>query len=102
MIDVLHAAISISGAILAAYVMQLTTHLNEREYDPVYLRWIRRLAMTLLALSMLWSLYAQETTEVWLPDFCMDSMIVIILILQAVAIHRRLLRDGDRWPFCRT
>ncbi len=54
-----------------------------------------------IALALLWSLAYSETKgwQPWPPDLAIIITIIALLMVRGAAIHARLLREGDRWPF---
>jgi hypothetical protein len=102
----IHTALTLIGAGLALYVMQLTSHEHEDISDPAWLRWCRRLYLGGIALALLWSLSYSETKswQPWPPEIGLILAVIGMLVVRAVAIHTRVWREGHRvaTPFGRT
>lgn len=52
----LYIILSLTGALLAVYVMQATWHDPSSQNDPHWLQWSRRFGLWLLGLALGWSL----------------------------------------------
>ena len=94
----IHTIFSLIGALLAAYTMQLTSHLDIG--DPWILRWLRRGMLAGLSLAMLWtvSYSATKQWQPWPPDLAVIIAISGMLLLRIVTVHMAMMRRGDRWP----
>lgn len=75
--------LSVLGASLCMYVMQKTWHDEVAMLDPPPLRWLRRSAMTLLALSLCWEvLYLLQMQ--WKPYPPLVALVAALDLLFAV------------------
>lgn len=94
----LHTSLTIVGAMLAVYVMTLTSYEHEDAKDPTWLRWARRSVLALMAWSFLWSLSYSETKnwQPWPPELLMIVSMIGYLSVRASAIHARIWREGHR------
>jgi cell division protein FtsW (lipid II flippase) len=94
----LHTVLTLVGALMALYVMQLTSHEREDDVDPSWLRWVRRGGLGAIALALLWSLNYSETKswQPWPPEIALIIAIILTLIVRAAAIHARIWREGSR------
>jgi hypothetical protein len=103
-LSTIHTLLTIVGFFLSAYVMQLTSYVHEDGEDPWLLRRVSRLTLVAICLSMLWSLNYSEARrwQPWPPDLAMLLSVIFLLGTRAIAIHARLIRNGDYWPFERT
>lgn len=91
-----HVLISISGALLAVYVMQKTRYEAEDRNDPNWLRSLRTGVLGCLSLCFLWSLtygYDRQWTP-WPPDVARAAVVDLLLALRALAIVLRVRRTG--------
>ena len=94
----IHAVLTLAGALMAIYVMQLTSHEHEDNVDPPVIRWIRRVAYGAITLSLLWSLNYSEAKswQPWPPEIALIVSVILILVVRAAAIHARIRREGHR------
>ena len=89
----IHTILSLIGAILTAYLMQLTSHLDS--HDPVFIRWFRRATLAGTSLAMLWTVSYSVTKlwQPWPPDlaviFFVDMMVAIRIGSIYSSLHRR-------------
>lgn len=80
--------LSVLGAALCMYVMQKTWHDEVARLDPPSLRWLRRSAMTLLALCLCWAvLYLLKTeTKPYPPLVALIAVIDLLFAVRAVTL----------------
>jgi len=97
-LTVIHTILTIAGMLLAIYVMQLTSYVNEDFKDPWHIRWSRRASLAFIALALLWSLSYSQTKswQPWPPEVALIMAIIMMMAVRAFAIHARLRRDGLR------
>jgi hypothetical protein len=93
-----HTLLTLVGAMLAVYVMSLTSYEHEDAKDPTWLRWARRSVLAMMAWSFLWSLSYSETKnwQPWPPEILMLLSMIGYLGVRASAIHARIWREGHR------
>lgn len=91
-----HTFISLTGALLAVYVMQKTRYEAEDRNDPTWIRGIRTFVLGTLALCFLWSLtYGYDLQwNPWPPDVARAAVVDLLLALRAAAIVLRVRRTG--------
>lgn len=96
-LSTLHSLLTLIGAGLAIYVMQLTSHEHEDAVDPAWIRWGRRFVLGCIALAFLWSLnYAQtKSWQPWPPEIMLVLAVIGQLAVRAAAIHLRIRREGS-------
>lgn len=93
-----HTILTLVGAFLALYVMQLISFEHEDIVDPAWLRWFRRIYLGGGALALLWSLDYSETKswQPWPPEVGLILAWIGMLVGKAAAIHARIRREGHR------
>jgi hypothetical protein len=93
-----HSLICIFGALLAVYVMQLTHHEEEDAADPWIIRNSSRIALTMIAIALLWSVYYSlgRNWQPWPPQILLVMGIDFALALRVSAIWARIGRDRLR------
>lgn len=96
-LSTLHTALTLIGAGLAIYVMQLTSHEHEDAPDPVWVQWVRRIVLGGIAMAFLWNLNYAHTKDwqPWPPELALMVATIGQLFVRAVAIHLRIKRDGS-------
>ena len=94
----LHTTLTVAGAILAVYVMQLTHYEAEDVADPWIVRRFNRVTLMMIALAMLWSaLYSiSHQWQPWPPELALIFSIDLALLIRMVAIWARIRRTGHR------
>ncbi len=99
-LSIVHTLLTLIGAGLALYVMQLTSHEHEDVADPAWLRWLRRLSLGGVALGFLWSLSYSLTKQwqPWPPELAVHVSLIGMLFVRAAAIHARIERERNRRP----
>lgn len=91
-----HTFLTIAGALLALFVMNQTSHLDEDKDDPFVVRWGNRISMGGIALALLWSLSYSQTKnwQPWPPELALIVGVIAWLAFRALAIHFHLRREG--------
>jgi hypothetical protein len=94
----LHTILTVAGALLAVYVMQLTHYEAEDMVDPWIVRKMRRLSLALIALAQLGSaLYSlSHQWSPWPPELLLIFAVNLALVIRMVAIWARIKRTGHR------
>lgn len=91
-----YTVLSLAGALLAVYVMQVTRYEAEDRADPPALRNARTAGLAILSLSLLWSLTFSETRQwqPWPPALIMLASVDALLVIKIIAIRARIRRLG--------
>lgn len=94
-----HVVLCLSGVLLATHLMQLLWH--NPEEGGLVLRWMRRVNLTLVALSMLWSLGIadQRGWQPWPAFLLLLASVDFMMLIRVVVIYRvqsRRNRDTER------
>lgn len=92
-----HTFLTIAGMLLAVYLMQLTSSVDEDHDDPWILKWARRASLASIALALLWSLSYSQTKswQPWPPEVALILAIIGMMGVRAIAIHARIRRQGS-------
>lgn len=95
-----HTVLCLFGALLAVYLMQLTSHEAEDGVDPPLLRWLRRLSLAAVALALLCSVLYSDARgwQPWPPHLALIVAVIMVLGIRTLAIRARIRRDGSRAP----
>ncbi len=93
-----HTALCLFGALLALYLMQLTSHEHEDGADPLAIRWARRATLAFIAITLLACiLYSDDKGwQPWPPHVALVLGVVLTLAIRTAAIRFRIYRDGSR------
>jgi hypothetical protein len=97
-LDIIFTPLCLFGALLAVYLMQLTSHEAEDGVDPSFLRWMRRFALASVALALLSSvLFADaQNWQPWPSHVALIVGIIMVLGVRTLAIRARIHREGSR------
>lgn len=97
-LSTLHAALTLIGAGLALYVMNLPGHERGDNADPVWLQWLRRVSLGGLAAALLWSLnYSlSRQWQPWPPEIAIHVALISWLFARAASIKARNRREGKQ------
>ncbi len=94
----LHTWLSLFGASLAVYLMQLTSYESEDGVDPLPIRWARRISLALTGLTLLSGVLYSEAKgwQPWPPYLALVTCVVLTLGIRTIAIRARIWREGSR------
>lgn len=85
-LDHAYDAVAMLGIVMCIYIMQKVEHDPINRVDPLLLQWFRRLAFTIVALTLCYSIY----THNWrISTISLVSAGVGNLIINALALHLR-------------
>jgi hypothetical protein len=90
-LSLLYLAVSIGGALLAIYAMQFVSCGIIGQGDTIPMRHIRRAALAILALALLWSVSYGETRrwQPWPPELFVRLAVDLYLLMSVITAHRR-------------
>lgn len=104
----LYAFLALVGVVLCLVVMQEIWHDPVSSWDPLPLRWLRRLSLALVALVLLWSVsyLLRKDWQPWPPMLGMVAVLDLWLAVQAAILWVRQVpsqwgppeRRGSRAP----
>ena len=87
-VDVAYIVVALVGMVLSIYVMQKTEHDRINKVDPLQLQWIRRLAFTIVALALCYSIVDDQWHRS-LPVVFLVGAGVCNLAVNAIALSLR-------------
>lgn len=94
-VDVSYVVVALTGMGLAVYVMQKTEHDRINKVDPLQLQWIRRLAFTIVALALCYSIIDEQWHRS-LPIVFLVGAGVCNLAVNAIALFLRSPPDSGK------
>jgi peptidoglycan/LPS O-acetylase OafA/YrhL len=98
LLDALLTPLCLFGALLAVYLMQLTSFEAEDGVDPTPLRWMRRFSLAVVALALLSSVLFADAKQwqAWPSHFALIVGVILVLGVRTLAIRARIKREGRR------
>lgn len=100
LLDALLTPLCLFGALLAVYLMQLTSFEAEDGVDPAPIRWLRRFSLAVVALALLSSVLFADAKQwqPWPSHVALIVGVILVLGVRTLAIRARIKREGRRRP----
>lgn len=94
----IHTGLCLFGAILALYLMQLTSSEAEDSVDPWAIRWGRRASLAATGVTLLGCVLYSDAKgwQPWPPHLALVACVVMVLGIRTIAIRARIRREGSR------
>lgn len=93
-------ALGWAGAFLSVILMQVVWHSRETTNDPLLMRWLNRLALTIFALSLAWAMnYAtSKGWQPWPPLVAVIAALDFYFLIGIVTVHLRTIHRQRQRP----